>query len=189
MAVALVALFVALGGTSYATVALRLPAGSVGTLQLRNHAVTRSKIGRDSITSALIKPRSLLASDFAAGQIPIGPAGPVGPAGAKGDKGDKGDTGPAGAISQITVRSSSVSVPSPNGVGVVSASCQTNERASGAGTSWSLAAGESGADLTTIYLAPSSDTLGVTSYTARGQNGTGTARMFTVSVLCYPTGR
>ena len=37
-AIALTALFVALGGTSYA--AFSLPAGSVGTKQLRNGAVT-----------------------------------------------------------------------------------------------------------------------------------------------------
>ena len=42
-AIALLALFVALGGTSYA--AFSLPAGSVGTKQLRNGAVTSKKIG------------------------------------------------------------------------------------------------------------------------------------------------
>jgi len=46
-AVAYVALFVALGGSSYA--AFRLPAGSVGTPQLENHSVTpikfSSKVG------------------------------------------------------------------------------------------------------------------------------------------------
>ncbi len=39
--IALLALFVALGGTSYA--ALNLPAGSVGTRQLKNRSVTRSQ--------------------------------------------------------------------------------------------------------------------------------------------------
>jgi hypothetical protein len=41
--IAYLALFVALGGTSYA--AFQLPAGSVGTRQLRNHSVTPVKFG------------------------------------------------------------------------------------------------------------------------------------------------
>ena len=48
--VAYIALFVALGGTSYA--AWSLPAGSVGTRQLRNGAVTSRKIANGSITPA-----------------------------------------------------------------------------------------------------------------------------------------
>jgi hypothetical protein len=46
-AIALSALFIALGGTSYA--ALSLPTGSVGTPQLRNHSVTPIKLDRNSI--------------------------------------------------------------------------------------------------------------------------------------------
>lgn len=46
-AIALLALFVALGGTSYA--AFSLPAGSVGTPQLRNHSVTPVKLNRSGI--------------------------------------------------------------------------------------------------------------------------------------------
>ena len=46
-AVAYVALFVALGGTSYA--AVNLPAGSVGNRQLKNHSVTPIKLDRASI--------------------------------------------------------------------------------------------------------------------------------------------
>jgi hypothetical protein len=46
-AIALAALFVALGGTSYA--ALSLPAGSVGTPQIRNHSVTPIKFDGNSI--------------------------------------------------------------------------------------------------------------------------------------------
>lgn len=42
--IAYLALFVALGGTSYA--ALSLPANSVGTRQLQNHSVTPIKIGK-----------------------------------------------------------------------------------------------------------------------------------------------
>lgn len=46
-AVAYLALFVALGGTGYA--AIRLPAGSVGNRQLKNHSVTPVKLDRGSI--------------------------------------------------------------------------------------------------------------------------------------------
>ncbi len=46
-AIAYLALFVALGGTSYA--AVRLPAGSVGTRALKNHSVTAIKFDRGSI--------------------------------------------------------------------------------------------------------------------------------------------
>lgn len=45
--VAYLALFVALGGTSYAT--LNLPAGSVGARQIKNHSITPVKFDPNSI--------------------------------------------------------------------------------------------------------------------------------------------
>ena len=56
-AVAYVALFVALGGTGYA--AINLPAGSVGTRQLRNGAVTANKLANGSISPAKLDRGSL----------------------------------------------------------------------------------------------------------------------------------
>ncbi len=50
--VAYVALFVALGGTSYA--ALRLPANSVGTQQIKNHSITPVKLD-PSKTGAVVR--------------------------------------------------------------------------------------------------------------------------------------
>jgi hypothetical protein len=91
---ALVALAVALGGTGYA--ATLLPAGSVGTAQLKNGAVISSKV----------KNGSLRAADFAPGQLPAGAqgpqgpagsAGPQGPAGPAGSQGPKGDSGASGS--------------------------------------------------------------------------------------------
>jgi hypothetical protein len=76
LVVSSLALAVALGGTAYA--AGVLPANSVGTAQLRNGAVVAAKV----------KPRSLVASNFRAGQLPAGPKGPVGL---------PGPAGPAGA--------------------------------------------------------------------------------------------
>ena len=55
-AVAYVALFVALGGTSYA---LSLPAGSVGTRELRNGSVTSRKLANRSITSVKLDPSTI----------------------------------------------------------------------------------------------------------------------------------
>jgi hypothetical protein len=112
--VALLALFIALGGTSYA--AAKLPKNSVGSRQIRAKAVTESKLA-PSVKTKLNK--TVQGSPGASGaQGPAGPAGaqgPAGPAGAqgepgapgakgdtgaqgpKGDKGDKGDTGPTAA--------------------------------------------------------------------------------------------
>lgn len=68
--VATVALFVALGGTSIAAVNA-LPRNSVGTIQLKQNAVTGAKV----------RNGSLLRADFKRGQIPAGPRGVQGPAG------------------------------------------------------------------------------------------------------------
>jgi hypothetical protein len=57
MAVACVALAVALGGTSYA--ALKLPAKSVGTAQLKSRAVVATKVAPDSLTGRQIKEATL----------------------------------------------------------------------------------------------------------------------------------
>jgi hypothetical protein len=93
MVVALLALGVALGGTSYAAVSL--PKNSVGAAQIKKDAVTSSKIRDDAVTAAKIKPGQLPAGP----RGPAGPPGPQGPAGAKGDAGPKGDTGaPATAL-------------------------------------------------------------------------------------------
>ena len=45
LVISLIALFVALGGTSYAAIT-RLPANSVGTAQLKNNAVTGAKLAK-----------------------------------------------------------------------------------------------------------------------------------------------
>lgn len=96
MVVALIALAVAAGGTGYA--ALSLPASSVGPRQLRTGAVTGKKIKRNAVTSAKVKDASLRRRDFAAGQLPAGPAGPAGAPGPTGTPGPTGAAGAAGAI-------------------------------------------------------------------------------------------
>jgi hypothetical protein len=103
--VALLALFVALGGTSYAAVAL--PRGSVGKRQLRKNAVTGAKV----------KDGSLRSKDFRAGELPAGPQGIQGPAGMDGKDGKDGaDAAPAatwlgGSFDPLEGASSGVRAP------------------------------------------------------------------------------
>jgi hypothetical protein len=124
----MLALFVALSGTAYAA---SLPRNSVGTAQLK----------RNAVTSAKVKPFSLLASDFRRGQLPAGPQGPQGPQGPTGPRGPeglhgvegprgpvgpRGPEGPAGATN-VTMRTGA------QGVGGAQAMCNPGEVAVGGG--------------------------------------------------------
>jgi hypothetical protein len=85
--IATLALFIALGGTSYA--ALTLPKNSVGTKQIRKGAVRASELHSGAVSSRSIKNRTIRTSDLAdstrkslkGSQGVQGPAGPPGPAG------------------------------------------------------------------------------------------------------------
>lgn len=97
--VATLALFIALGGASYA--AIQVPKNSVGTKQLKKNAVTSKKV----------KNKSLLRADFKPGQIPKGATGPKGTAGSAGPTGPAGSqglTGPTGVTGAAGVSSSAV---------------------------------------------------------------------------------
>ena len=83
--IAVLALFIALGGTSYAVAAL--PKNSVGTQQIKKDAVTGAKVKNGSLSSA----------DFAAGTLLKGDTGASGATGATGPQGATGAAGPAGA--------------------------------------------------------------------------------------------
>ena len=76
------ALFIALGGTSYA--AVKLPHDSVGSAQIKTHAVRGVDIASNAITTSKVKNGSLRAADFEAGALPPGPQGPAGPVGPPG---------------------------------------------------------------------------------------------------------
>lgn len=78
------ALFIALGGVSYA--AVKLPARSVGSKELKTGAVT----------SAKVRNGSLRKKDFKKGQLPRGASGSAGADGAAGEPGLNGAAGPKG---------------------------------------------------------------------------------------------
>jgi hypothetical protein len=81
--VAMLALFVALGGTGIA--AGVVPNGSIGTPQLK----------ADAVTSGKVKNGTLKAADFAKGQLKPGPKGATG---ATGPAGPTGPIGPTGVV-------------------------------------------------------------------------------------------
>ena len=120
----LMALVFAMGGTGYA---LTIPKNSVGSKQLRKNAVTGAKV----------KGRSLRASDFARGQLPVGApgapgatglTGPAGPAGARGVQ------GVAGVVGAVTVRRTDYGLADGASLGT-SVPCPAGTRAIGGGSS------------------------------------------------------
>jgi hypothetical protein len=92
LVVALIALFVALGGTSYA--AINLPRNSVGTAQIKNRAVTQMKISKKTLAT-------LRGRRGATGRQ--GPAGATGSAGPTGVQGIQGPPGPVN-LTYVTVQ-------------------------------------------------------------------------------------
>jgi hypothetical protein len=95
--VAYLALFVALGGTSYG-----VATGSIGSRAIKNNSIRSKDIrnnnvrGKDirtgTIRSSDVGNGSLLAQDFKAGQLPAGPQGPRGHQGTPGTQGPPGPT-------------------------------------------------------------------------------------------------
>ena len=99
------ALFLALGGVSYA--AVKLPARSVGTKELKSGAVTSAKVRNGTLRKKDFKkgqlPKGAEGADGADGADGLpgmngaaGATGGHGPAGAKGDPGPAASSGPAG---------------------------------------------------------------------------------------------
>jgi hypothetical protein len=92
----LIALTVALGGTSYA--AIKLPSNSVSSTQIKAKAVKNSDLAANAVTSAKVRDGALLVKDFAPGQLPAGAKGDKGDSGAPGAAGPTGPQGPAGTV-------------------------------------------------------------------------------------------
>ncbi len=81
---ATIAVFIALGGTSYA---LSLPRDSVGPREIRSDAVGKSELQRGAVSSGVIRDGAIKKRDVSRGarrslRGPQGPVGPPGPAGA-----------------------------------------------------------------------------------------------------------
>jgi hypothetical protein len=119
---ATLALFVALGGTSYAAATISsadvqngsltgadVKNESLGSGDVDNGSLTGGDLKNGSIKSSDIGNASLLAADFKAGELPAGPQGPQGP---PGPQGVQGPQGPAGATNVVARRTDNLV---PNG--------------------------------------------------------------------------
>ena len=164
MVVAMLALFIAMVGTSYA--AIKLPANSVGSKQIKANAVVSSKI----------KDGSLTRKDFAASQLPAGAQGLQGLpglTGAAGAPGAQGAQGPEGApaVTFIDV------VNSVTGLGAQTANCPAGEIATGGG-----------GDSSNGLVATSRPVIGMTglpiAWTATAKDGTGMPANVTAWAVC-----
>lgn len=120
---ALLALVLVTGGTSYA---LSIPRNSVGSAQLKRGAVGHSDIKADAVTSLNVKSGTLLARDFKRGQLPAGPQGPQGAQGPTGPQGPQGPAGPASTASLVEYRALDGASSKQIGFagGFLNASCQ-----------------------------------------------------------------
>lgn len=95
--IGLLALFIALGGTSYAAVSLS--ANSVGARELKKQAVGAPEIKDGSIMKRDLRAQVLARLD-GGGSATTGATGPAGPGGQKGDIGPTGPAGPAGSAAE-----------------------------------------------------------------------------------------
>lgn len=110
-----------LGEAARDVVSQVVPPNSVGTVQLKNNSVGTQQLKRSAVTSNKVKNGSLLAIDFASGQLPKGDKGD------KGEKGDRGDRGPSGATNAV------IRVKAWSGGQGESVDCASGEVATGGG--------------------------------------------------------
>jgi hypothetical protein len=182
---AFLALFIALGGTSYA--ALRIPANSVGTKQIVNKAVTLRKID----IAAQRALRGQTGSVGLQGSPGVaGVAGVPGKTGSPGVNGTNGKNGTNGAT-KVVVRTGSASI-SAGTLGDAQANCNAGEHATGGGEFVSVNSGS--IDETIRFSAPSLQSSQFVQPAAAGDapnawavevaNNAGTARTLNVYVVC-----
>jgi hypothetical protein len=99
---ALVALFVALGGVSYAAATIdgkSIQNNSIPGKKLKNKAITNKKVKPGTLAANRLTPAARASLKGAQGQQ--GPAGPLGPAGPQGPQGPQGPGGTALAYAQV----------------------------------------------------------------------------------------
>lgn len=110
------ALFIVLGGTSYA-----VATGSIDSREIKNNTVRSKDIRNNQVSSGDVRNSSLLARDFRPGQLPAGP------------RGSTGATGPRGPAGLSGVEYVEVTTPVNSSDKAENAFCPQGKRAIGAG--------------------------------------------------------
>jgi hypothetical protein len=93
---ATIAVFIALGGSSYAAIQITgkdVKDNSLTGADIKNNSVRAADIRAGAVKSSDVGNGTLLSEDFKSGQLPTGAAGPKGDTGSAGPQGPKGDTG------------------------------------------------------------------------------------------------
>ncbi len=177
--IAMIALFVALSGSSYAAVTTikasqirnnsipgsKLKAGSIPATKLRNNSITGLKLKNNSVGRAdlrtdalnpvagggnLINPNSTTDDESSSSSNGArGPQGPAGPRGLTGSQGAKGDTGATGSNGAQGAAGVSQFVPVTNGA-TVAVGATTATSSVGCGTGQALY----GTNYTTSSIVP-----------------------------------
>ena len=128
--VATLAMFIALGGSSYAAV-------TITGKNIKNGSVTGKDVKNGGLTGIDVKNGALASNDFRAGELPPGPQGSTGPPGATGAPGAKGGPGPQGppgsALANVVVREGGQFATKPGEATSGEAKCETGEVATGGG--------------------------------------------------------
>ena len=176
----MLALIVALGGTSYA--AVKLPKGSVGSRELKKNAVTTANIKNSAVTGAKVKADSLTGADI--NEATLAPA-PLAAA--------SNHANAAAAVDKVTYRTTLGSVgaatadPDPNNPGgfittpsaPTAASCDAGQVAVGGGAKLE--------DVVNEAIHESYPSTGRT-WTVTVGNDDPNPHTFTVFVACIPAG-
>ena len=121
--IALIALFVAMGGTSYAAAT-----GSIDGREIKNNSVSTNDLRNNGIRSRDVRNGALLKDDFKAGQLPSGAQGPPGATGATGARGATGATGAAFPTGNLPSGRTMKGTYSVHGTGTVLGSTRSRSR-------------------------------------------------------------
>ncbi|WP_205471144.1 hypothetical protein [Nocardioides sp. SYSU D00038] len=166
--IALLALVLAVSGTSYA-------AGKINGKNIKANSIAGKKLKNDTVTGAKIKESTL-------GQVPSAKvADSVKPGAVAADDLAANSIGSA-ALGTITQRQTTQSVGA-NSSEFQSTSCQAGEQLISGGAYWELSSGTftdaTSAALDLVYSHPNN-----TSWVVRGHNGTGNSHTLRVYALC-----
>lgn len=197
--VAYLALFVALGGSSYAAIRItgaNVKNSSLTGLDVKNNSLTGTDI--KNLRTADVTNGSLLAADFKAGQLPKGAKGDPGAPGAGGGAtGATGPTGPSGATGAQgvvgparEVLAFSTNTSAVNQYREATASCGATEKAISGSGGWVQTATTSQTGfnyMTGVRPVPAAaGTDNATGYVAWGTSNNAAPRRLMTVAICVP---